>query len=53
MSGYLKNTKDPPKTHNLHRKKTIKQEPPFLGHKMNSHGGEFPKHPPKTHILVL
>jgi len=29
MYGYLKNTKDPPKTHNLHQKKTIKQERHF------------------------
>ena len=49
----IKNTKDPPKNGYKNVKRGPKQEPPFLGHKLNFHGGEYSKHPPKTTILVL
>ena len=42
-----------PKKGEKNGKKRSKQEPPFLGHKSNSHRGEYSKHPPKTTILVL
>lgn len=48
-----KNTKDPQKKGKKNGEKGSKQEPLFLGHKLNFHRGEYSKHPPKTSILVL
>ena len=41
------NTKDPQKNGSKNEKKGSKQEPPFLGHKLNFDGGEYSKHPPE------